>query len=82
MASAIMLPINNERMIGLRYGNLVVISISSKRIDKHVYFNCKCDCGKLKIIAKSSLRHPSRAVKSCGCKMRIYKTKYRDYDRI
>jgi len=48
-------------MIGNKYGKLLVIGISTK---KH-HLTCKCDCGVVKDIYKSSLTRGLS--KSCGC---------------
>jgi hypothetical protein len=50
-------------MIGERFGRLTIKEI--KKIDKRIYFRCKCDCGKEKIIYKDSVL--KGATKSCGC---------------
>jgi hypothetical protein len=49
-------------MIGMRFSRLVVIENS---IEKPTHCLCKCDCGKIKLIAKASLKY--NRTKSCGC---------------
>lgn len=51
-------------MINKKIGKLVVISEYGK-INKHIYYLCKCECGKEKIIRGSHLR--SGRILSCGC---------------
>lgn len=56
-------------MVGLKFGQLTVISFSGKNNRRLFLWNCKCDCGKNKIISGSDLR--TRHSVSCGC--RVYK---------
>ncbi len=51
-------------LTGQRFGRLVVVSLAPKT-NKNIVYNCKCDCGKEKIITKGSLT--SGDTKSCGC---------------
>jgi len=51
-------------MIGEKFGRLTVL----ERVDvenSHIYYLCECDCGKKKVVAKSSLINGDS--KSCGC---------------
>lgn len=72
-------------MIGKRFGNLVVTSISKNTSGnrKRLMYYCDCDCGKKNIeIMGEKLR--SGATKSCGClriktASNIHK-KYNKYD--
>lgn len=53
---------------GQRFGRLTVFSFVEKRITNNsrgYFWDCKCDCGKTKIINSSSLIRG--AAKSCGC---------------
>jgi hypothetical protein len=59
-------------LVGQRFGRLVVIkySRSSKNKSKnywsgHTYWECQCDCGKIKVIKGIHLK--SKTVRSCGC---------------
>lgn len=54
-----------KNIIGEKYGRLLVVSRAENNASGYVYWLCLCDCGKEKIISRSSLRHGS--VKSCGC---------------
>jgi hypothetical protein len=58
-------------MIGLRFGKLVVGSFAFKhKTNRQDYWNCICDCGKLKIINGCSLRADKS--KSCGCSRKTH----------
>ena len=52
-------------LTGERFGRLVVLSRSNKKGPSFVYWNCRCDCGKTKVIGGSSLK--SGRTQSCGC---------------
>lgn len=61
--------IEDNELIGKRYGMLVIIGISGKRDkSKHRYMVCQCDCGAVKEVTLYHLR--SGASKSCGCQVR------------
>ena len=49
---------------GKRFGRLVAIGFSHKR-GKAKYWECKCDCGKVKNIYLGNLR--GGKIRSCGC---------------
>lgn len=56
------------KQIGDRYGRLVVSEIHSKiriKNTSHLLVKCICDCGKTKIVRKSTLANGD--AKSCGC---------------
>jgi len=63
------------RMVGQRFGRLVVISVSD-RTDKarRLYWSCQCDCGNLHIVGGRYLR--SGKSKSCGCIARPHGMSY------
>ena len=48
-----------------RYGKLVVIKQSGRTKDRHILWECKCDCGN--IINVSSHDLTTNHTKSCGC---------------
>lgn len=50
-------------LIGQRFGRLTVISEAPKK--SRFRWNCKCDCGKLRIVMTCNLR--SGHTTSCGC---------------
>lgn len=58
-------------MCGKRFGKLEVVSFyeSKPRLNRRhgtlVYWNCRCDCGKTRIVLGSDLRKGH--TKSCGC---------------
>lgn len=49
---------------GIRFNKLTVIRFSGKRGSMY-YWECKCDCGKIKLVASENLK--SGSTKSCGC---------------
>lgn len=51
-------------LIGRKFGRLLVVSEAEKR-GKNVHWNCQCECGKLRVVAGSHLRHGDTL--SCGC---------------
>lgn len=56
-----MQPTNHQ---GKRYGKLVVLHFTKKRLRGMAVWLCRCDCGKLKLVAGPYL---TRGTKSCGC---------------
>lgn len=54
---------NYERLIGTRWGRLVVLSVGERT--SHVHLNCVCDCGNTCSPTASSL-HLGKT-RSCGC---------------
>jgi hypothetical protein len=52
-------------MIGLRFGRLVVLSLSLEAGKRHKKWACVCDCGTHKSVRGSHLK--SGASQSCGC---------------
>lgn len=55
---------NFDDLTGKRFGRLTVISWAECR-QGNTYWNCLCDCGKTKVVSRSSLI--SKKQKSCGC---------------
>jgi len=51
----------------LRFGKLVVIRQLPERIDRHVVWYCKCDCGNTAEIQGQSLTRKTNPTRSCGC---------------
>lgn len=51
--------------VGERYGRLIALGPTDKRINRTVIWNCRCDCGN-SVEVKASLLHCGK-VKSCGC---------------
>ena len=65
---------------GEKYGRLEVISfdkrIGENRTKYRYYWNCKCECGKEKVVNSSLLK--TGKTKSCGCLHKeITRIKYR-----
>jgi len=56
-----------SNLVGKRFGNLIVIAFAYA-MKSHIYWKCKCDCGKESIVAGSNLR--SGHTQSCGCLQR------------
>lgn len=52
-------------LVGLRFGNLTVVSRAEKRPNKRTYFNCVCDCGNECVVDAEKLRNG--ITRSCGC---------------
>lgn len=53
-------------MIGKKFGRLIVLKQSNRKDNHyHIYWVCKCTCGKTKTINGSALREGT--IKSCGC---------------
>lgn len=51
---------------GLRVGRLIVIGIHGRDVkSKQILWNCKCDCGNLKVALGANLRRGTTT--SCGC---------------
>jgi hypothetical protein len=67
-------PYKDEK--GNKYGKLTVIKKMPQRNKKHVYWLCRCDCGKKTVVTGNALRTGGTA--SCGCnnnkgRKRIYR---------
>lgn len=50
---------------GMRFGKLIAIESTSKRLFRNVIWLCQCDCGNFKEVDQGSLKNG--LVKSCGC---------------
>ena len=55
-----------------KFGRLTVLSKGTSK-NRHTYWKCKCECGKIKTIRTDGLT--SGLVVSCGCYMREVATK-------
>lgn len=53
-----------DYIVGLQFGRLTVTKFSHKTA-RQPYWECICECGKLKIVRGSHLK--SGAIRSCGC---------------
>lgn len=56
-----------QNLIGTKVNKLCILSFSHVKGERS-YFNCKCDCGKEKVIAGSNIK--SGHTTSCGCENR------------
>ena len=56
---------NIKDLTGQRFGQLVAICKTDKRIAKNVVWECKCDCGKTAYVAANALQNGN--TQSCGC---------------
>ena len=63
-----------KECLGKKYGRLLVISfneeVTKSHNNKHIYYNCECDCGNKTIVTKEGLK--SGNTKSCGCLQREF----------
>lgn len=57
--------------VGKRFGFLKVLKFKEKRPPNGYYWYCKCDCGKMTVVAASNLR--SGTTQSCGCGIKVSK---------
>jgi len=59
---------NFADMTGQRFGNLVVLGLSSERCGSHLLWLCQCDCGATRLVQAYDLkRADGRHTRSCGC---------------
>lgn len=56
----------SDRLVGQRFGHLLVINDTGKREHRSIVWMCKCDCGNLKEVTSNHLN--SGHVKTCGDK--------------
>lgn len=57
---------NKKNLLNQRFGRLVVIKETEKRMDNgSIVWKCKCDCGN--VIETSSKRLTTKMITSCGC---------------
>lgn len=56
---------NFKDLSGKKFGMLTAIKISNKSVPGRLYWDCVCDCGKIKITAGYKLR--GMLTTSCGC---------------
>lgn len=57
-----------NHLVGQRFGKLMVIESTNKRINGSIVWKCKCDCGNYKEIPTHALT--SGHTQSCGCLIR------------
>src|SRR5674476_1525866 len=72
---------NTDDLIGIRFGKLVVVKYSHTNKSYRSYWECQCDCGNTKTIARNALI--SGRSKSCGCEIKFNSiTHNMSYSRI
>ena len=57
-----------KSLIGNRYGKLTVIAREPEKKTRHIYYSCKCDCGRMTSVRGDKLEN-GQAI-SCGCARR------------
>lgn len=55
---------NHKDLTGKRFGRLTVLRFEGKKLG-HLMWECKCDCGEMRIVRGSALT--SMNTQSCGC---------------
>lgn len=61
----IQLPSTMSNLAGDRYGRLTCLAPIEIKRNRHVVYECRCDCGGIKRVTSSNLR--SGHTQSCGC---------------
>ena len=61
-------------LTGQRFGRLVALRLSEKRVDKEPMWDCQCDCGNVVTVRGKCLRRGE--TKSCGCYGREVSSKH------
>jgi hypothetical protein len=69
----------NEELIGKTFGFWKIESISNKKTENHIYFNCKCICGTIREVRKTLLLTGKTI--SCGCSS-MHNYTYKDKELI
>ena len=57
--------LNMRDITNMRFGRLIALSIAGKERDRHLRWNCICDCGNNTIV--SSTNSIQGNITSCGC---------------
>ena len=57
-----------NRLVGQRFGKLVVLESTDQRYHHSIVWKCKCDCGNIKYVPTDMLKNGH--TKSCGCLIR------------
>ena len=65
---------NLKDLTGQRFGRLVVLAPSVRKVGNHHYWECQCDCGNKVMVIGNNLRHGT--TRSCGCLRAEAKKKY------
>lgn len=56
---------NFDDLTSRKFGRLFVLNVSERNTKSKIYYDCLCECGKLKTVASSELK--SGHTRSCGC---------------
>ena len=62
--------------IGDKFGKLTVVSRVKKDGDRHIIFECICDCGNTTYVYSSNLTAKRKPTRSCGCLVGKNNAKY------
>lgn len=54
-------------ILGSRFGSLVVVKLTHKRLEGSAVWECKCDCGNTSYRSQRNLRNGKTT--SCGCRL-------------
>lgn len=65
-----------ERLTGKRFGRLLVLGPTDKRLGSNIVLKCKCDCGNIAYVATCNLVAKTNPTLSCGCLKRERNTKH------
>lgn len=57
-------------LVGQRFGKLIVVAATAERRGYSVCWECRCDCGRVKIISTTRLKDKVEPTRSCGCLQR------------
>lgn len=57
---------NTRDLIGQRFGKLVILEETDKRVAGRIVWKCKCDCGNICYVSSNNLNE-QYGTKSCGC---------------
>tara|TARA_Y100000310_G_scaffold293091_1_gene322420 strand:- start:444 stop:1133 length:690 start_codon:yes stop_codon:yes gene_type:complete len=68
-------------LTGCRIGNLLVVKEVKKKLDKHIYWKCQCDCGNISTISTGSLTKGQKRCWDCRNKL-ISELKWKGYGEI
>lgn len=63
-------------LTGLRFGRLTVLKQAGRSKDRHILWECICDCGKTVVVQSNLLK--GNHTKSCGCGQKDAVTKHGD----
>ncbi len=67
-------------LVGRKFGILTVVSEAGRTNDRHIQYECVCDCGKHKVISGKELLNGHN--RSCGCRQRAKYGYVRSKERL